>query len=414
MSYLRPFRPSGRAAVILILAVLASTLVSHNRLPADGSGLSKISLHPKPDHLLADTQQRLQADVARQMQMLHAEATRRFLQSPGNGLERIVLPRVDPRTSLLTLAADPWPLPSWSERELAGDTKPAGSEDLTVLYHDSERDFGRIAPTGQRKAQAWQIKSLDLVGLVKHDHPVAYVTTRIQMNKLKETPTRDLDFFEATGVEQLKKGENLYARSQDGVIRMLGAIRAQTSCLSCHLVEEGTLLGAFSYTVRPANLHWTPKQQAARLQQITLAKAALVEQSKRDGPESVAALARAAGKGSDEMRSYARSLLDDHLYRQPVQVLKSSLRDSDAEVRQSAARVFPTKQPDMVRDLTDDLIRLVSDSEPEVREAARQALVKVSNGENFGPAVGTDSAAIADAEKRWRAWWATKSRASRQ
>jgi hypothetical protein len=87
-------------------------------------------LHPKPDQLLGDTQQRLQADVARDMQKLHAEATRRFLQSPGNGLERIVLPRMDPRTSLLTLAADPWPLPSWSERELVAGTKPAGSEDL--------------------------------------------------------------------------------------------------------------------------------------------------------------------------------------------------------------------------------------------------------------------------------------------
>ncbi len=114
------------------------------------------------------------------------------------------------------------------------------------------------------------------------------------------------------------------------------------------------------------------------------------------------------------MKSYAQALLDDHLYRQPVQVLKLSLRDKDAEVRQSAARVFPTKQPVQVRDLTDDLIRLVTDGEPNVREAARQALVKVSNGENFGPAAGNDSAAIDDAEKKWRDWWVTKKRETRR
>ncbi len=122
-----------------------------------------------------------------------------------------------------------------------------------------------------------------------------------------------------------------------------------------------------------------------------------------------AALARAAATESDDVQPFARALLDEYLYRQPVRVLGQSLRDKDAEVRQSAARVFPTKQPKLVDNLTDDLIHLVADGAPSVREAARQALVKVSNGEDFGPA-GKDAAALDDAEKKWREWWSAKKR----
>src|SRR5262249_39580107 len=74
-----------------------------------------------------------------------------------------------------------------------------------------------------------------------------------EMKDAKNTPTRPLDFFESAGMEALRKGENLFVRSKDNTIRMLGGVRADTECLSCHGgKKKGDLLGAFSYTLRIA------------------------------------------------------------------------------------------------------------------------------------------------------------------
>ena len=127
---------------------------------------------------------------------------------------------------------------------------------------------------------------------------------------------------------------------------------------------------------------------------------------------SIAELARAAAKANDETKWFARALLDEQLYRKPTQVLRLSLRDENAEIRQSAARVFPTKQPILVGTLIDDLIRLVNDRDPNVRVAAFEALVKVSNGERFGVAADKNPAAIAESEMKWRDWWARKNHAA--
>ena len=71
------------------------------------------------------------------------------------------------------------------------------------------------------------------------------------MEILNELPTRSLDLFESTGLEALAKGDELFTRSRNGVVRMLGAVRAKSDCLSCHdNKREGDLLGAFSYTLR--------------------------------------------------------------------------------------------------------------------------------------------------------------------
>ncbi len=73
-----------------------------------------------------------------------------------------------------------------------------------------------------------------------------------QMKDLKKNPTRDLDLFESEGLEELMAGKDLYIRSKGDTIRVLGPIKAATACLKCHTdSQEGTMLGAFSYTLRP-------------------------------------------------------------------------------------------------------------------------------------------------------------------
>jgi hypothetical protein len=199
------------------------------------------------------------------MQRLHHEAVQRFLSSPENGVRRLVI--------LPKKIESEWNAPFWSPGEVTQQATAENKGDLARIHEQSLGDFlspkliidpkAPIAnPRGavllkdlldRKKHKDWEIKSLDLVGLVKYDHPVVYVSEKLpDMKKLKGVPTRLLDFFELAAVEELKKGEDLFIASKDGTVRLLGAIRATRDCLECHSGKERDLLGAFSYTLRAA------------------------------------------------------------------------------------------------------------------------------------------------------------------
>ena len=97
----------------------------------------------------------------------------------------------------------------------------------------------------------WTVAHLDLVGLVVHENPVAYISANLpQMEELRAAPTRPLDAFETEALESLRRGEDLFVRGADNKGRMLGAIRAAKQCVVCHGGDRGDLLGAFSYGLR--------------------------------------------------------------------------------------------------------------------------------------------------------------------
>src|SRR5437899_273116 len=85
-----------------------------------------------------------------------------------------------------------------------------------------------------------------------HDTPVVFVSDKLlKMEDLKNQPTREMDLFESEGLEELATGKDLYVRSKDGTVRVLGPIHAGKACLKCHAgAKAGDLLGAFSYTLR--------------------------------------------------------------------------------------------------------------------------------------------------------------------
>jgi hypothetical protein len=98
----------------------------------------------------------------------------------------------------------------------------------------------------------WRLQHLDLVGLLLHVTPVAYVSAQLpRMDELRTAPTRPLDVWEDAGLASLRSGQDLFVRETAHGLRMLGAIRSVKQCLECHGGEPGTLLGAFSYTLRP-------------------------------------------------------------------------------------------------------------------------------------------------------------------
>jgi hypothetical protein len=138
------------------------------------------------------------------------------------------------------------------------------------------------------------------------------------------------------------------------------------------------------------------KEQGRKLEQV------MTELEKRRGPEVLAGLATVAGGSSDkDSRQQARDLLDSHLGRQPEASVRQSLKDASAEVRQAAVRVIAAKMPKVGREVID----LLDDDAPLVRAAARQALVLLSHGEDFGPDSDAGKADRAEAQKQWRTWW---------
>ncbi|MFN0052176.1 MAG: hypothetical protein ACKV0T_08290 [Planctomycetales bacterium] len=108
-------------------------------------------------------------------------------------------------------------------------------------------------PAANTDTARWEIERFELVSLLKHDPPAAYVSRHVpRMEELRDAPTRPLDPFELDGLSRLREGEELVVSQGTDELRMLGALRAFSECLRCHQVKADELLGAFSYRLRPA------------------------------------------------------------------------------------------------------------------------------------------------------------------
>jgi len=102
-----------------------------------------------------------------------------------------------------------------------------------------------------KESQRWSIQRLELVSLLKHEQPVAYISDYLpRMDKLRNAPTRPLDEFETKALDQLERGKDLEVEYTPDRIRMLGSVRALAQCVKCHHAERGELLGAFTYKLK--------------------------------------------------------------------------------------------------------------------------------------------------------------------
>jgi hypothetical protein len=82
--------------------------------------------------------------------------------------------------------------------------------------------------------------------------------------------------------------------------------------------------------------------------------------------------------------------------------LRSKLSDQNPEMRWMAIQVAGVKRYPM----ESDLIGLLSDQDNSVRQAARQALIRISRGNDFGPAVKANKTERQRSISRWKQWWA--------
>jgi hypothetical protein len=254
------------------------------RLPLPGPSLRPTGLSNDTDADLKRLEMRLcysatpgwRADQRGQyLEMLHEKTLDSFINHQGFGVGRMRYPterllRVGLREERHVPQPQPRPYPVESQNAI--EPKPAGvvPPGAQALHEASIVDFSYLSGSGYIKdrrhvagflphafsevpasSEAWVVENVDLLSLLLHAEPVAYVSANLpRMDELKQAPTRPLDAFELAALQRLCAGEGLIVGEQENRIRMLGAIRATLQCQECHGAERGDLLGAFSYTLR--------------------------------------------------------------------------------------------------------------------------------------------------------------------
>ena len=210
------------------------------------------------------------------LKALHERTRRFFIESPGRGAGRSLTP--DPDETLLDASATrgvpqpgmpaDFPLSpgeqlsrvkivdefhSLHQLGLLAFLNPFGFGYMKDREHVAgfESHRFRFAPT--HHTGRWRIDHIQLVGILTHEEPLVYLTDKMpSMEQIRHGKARALDFFEEVALPALRDGEDLYIVQKNDTIRMLGAVRATKTCQKCHDAEIGDLLGAFSYTLRPA------------------------------------------------------------------------------------------------------------------------------------------------------------------
>jgi hypothetical protein len=228
-----------------------------------------------------------------QLRQLHEDALGLFINSPGFGVARMMRPsemglKIGVRRELVPSQPGPRITSVWSPGEFV--KLSAGYETwLGLLLENSVLDFVFPRAWGYQKDRRhvagylshrfsrvpdpidrwemhtptpestevsepkarWKVQTLDLVGLLRHDEPVVYVSDHLpSMDELRGAATRPVDKFETLGLIALRHGEDLFVSRDGESLRMLGAISSTKQCVACHGGERGDLLGAFSYTLR--------------------------------------------------------------------------------------------------------------------------------------------------------------------
>jgi HEAT repeat protein len=133
-------------------------------------------------------------------------------------------------------------------------------------------------------------------------------------------------------------------------------------------------------------------------------KAVLVELEQRPGEQVIAVLSKLAASDDDEVKQLARTLLGQHVARLSPGWLQAKLQAEQGEVRAAAARAAGSR----IMPWGAELIELLNDREAVVRQAAKQALVQLARGQDFGPTTDGSETERAESVRQWRTWWDTQ------
>lgn len=218
------------------------------------------------------------------LSQLHERTYRDFVFSPGFGFSR--MPRFRP--GMVELEPEPPLVMPWAIELAPPNAARSGLYDVhrTVVrdflapdrigYARSRTEVAgfnahhltelrNLRPNTSEVTTKWQVSRLELVSLLRHAEPRVYVAkTMPAMDQLAEVPHRALNEFETRALRRLRAKQDVAVKQEPAHIEMLGAVRAGTSCLECHQVTRGTLLGAFSYEIVPQESAGQQSASAAR------------------------------------------------------------------------------------------------------------------------------------------------------
>lgn len=137
----------------------------------------------------------------------------------------------------------------------AGPSRLGFARDRNHVVGFRPHRFGGESERLYRPNWSRPVLHLQLIGLLLHEQPVAYVTDEFpRMSERRDVPTRELDPFESAALEQLRAGEDLIVADGETAMQLVGAVRNAQACVTCHGGERGDLLGAFSYTLKTDEL----------------------------------------------------------------------------------------------------------------------------------------------------------------
>jgi hypothetical protein len=104
-------------------------------------------------------------------------------------------------------------------------------------------------------AGGYKLGSLELIGIAKHDTPVAFTDVFHEIAESRRE-TRALTAFEQKAIATLRTGGGSVVVEEKGNRRVVvGALRATAACKYCHPnYQEGDLLGALTYRLDRAKL----------------------------------------------------------------------------------------------------------------------------------------------------------------
>ncbi len=147
-----------------------------------------------------------------------------------------------------------------SREQVAGFASHAFSVMPQLHGASTTRQDKTRANIKRSEPRGWIIRKLELVSLLTHETPRAYVSDHLpRMDELSDAKTRRLTDLEFRGLRQLRDGEDIDIQATPNIIRMVGSLRATKRCMECHRVQRGELLGAFSYLLqRDPPIHVQP------------------------------------------------------------------------------------------------------------------------------------------------------------
>jgi hypothetical protein len=258
------------------------------------------------------------------------------------------------------------------------------------------RDFKKLGP----EAIPSLVRGLNRAARIEHSCPVLVIAQKLNRLLAASDDQELMEYVKdniGSGVGRTRHA-GILQDLRFAVSMRKNALARQGSSSSSPPLTAG-ISPAASKTIRAMSV--SDLADAASIERGPRLRSILIELEKRDGEEVGPALANAAASYEKEIQKLGRGLLDRHLARQGETVVKEKLNHELVEMRKSAMRVITTKLPR----LGSELIDLLGDDKEEVRTAAHEALVKLSRGQDFGPASDADKEKTAEAQAKWRNWW---------